>query len=157
MPLTVAHAPTAAAIELVAERDEAGLRLDVLLCRRLPALSRARVRSMLDAGIFAAAGSDFSPGPFAVLMGIQGMVTRRGWDGKVWGANQRITVSEAIAVNTYNGAWASGEETIKGSITAGKLADYVVLADDLHTVDVEKIKDIQIVRTVVGGRTSYQA
>jgi predicted amidohydrolase YtcJ len=114
-------------------------------------------RSMLDAGIHAAAGSDFSPGPFAALMGIQGMVTRRGWDGKVWGANQRITVSEAIAVNTYNGAWASGEEAIKGSITAGKLADYVVLADDPHTLDVEKIKDIQIVRTVVGGRTSYQA
>ena len=102
------------------------------------------------------AGSDFSPGPFAPLMGIQGMVTRKGWDGKMWGANQKISVSEAIAVNTYNGAWASGEEPIKGSITAGKLADYVVLADDPHTVDVEKIKDIQIVRTVVGGMISYQ-
>ena len=108
-------------------------------------------RSLVDAGVYAAAGSDFSPGPFAPLMGIQGMVTRKGWDGKVWGANQRLSVSEAIAVNTYNGAWASGEEAIKGSITAGKLADYVVLADDPHTVDVEKIKDIQIVRTVVGG------
>ena len=85
------------------------------------------------------------------------MVTRTGWDGSVWGANQRISVSEAIAVNTYNGAWASGEEAIKGSITAGKLADYVVLADDPHTVAAEKIKDIQIVRTVVGGRISYQA
>jgi predicted amidohydrolase YtcJ len=114
-------------------------------------------RSMLDAGVYACAGSDFSPGPFAPLMGIQGMVTRKGWDGAVWGANQRITVSEAIAVNTYNGAWASGEEAIKGSITVGKLADYVVLADDPHTVDVEKIKDIQIVRTVVGGRVSHQA
>ena len=114
-------------------------------------------RSLLDAGVYASAGSDFSPGPFAALMGIQGMVTRKGWDGKVWGANQRISVSEAIAVNTYNGAWASGEEAIKGSITTGKLADYVVLADDPHTVDAEKIKDIQIVRTVVGGKTSYQA
>ena len=114
-------------------------------------------RSLLDAGVYAAAGSDFSPGPFAALMGIQGMVTRTGWDGSVWGANQRISVSEAIAVNTYNGAWASGEEAIKGSITAGKLADYVVLADDPHTVAAEKIKDIQIVRTVVGGRISYQA
>ncbi len=114
-------------------------------------------RSLLDAGVYACAGSDFSPGPFAALMGIQGMVTRKGWDGKTWGANQKIGVSEAIAVNTYNGAWASGEEAIKGSITAGKLADYVVLADDPHTVDVEKIKDIQIVRTVVGGRVSYQA
>ena len=114
-------------------------------------------RTMLDAGIVAAAGSDFSPGPFAPLMGIQGMVTRRGWDGKTWGANQRISVAEAIAVNTYNGAWASGEENIKGSITAGKLADYVVLAEDPHTIDEEKIKDIQIVRTVVGGNISYEA
>jgi predicted amidohydrolase YtcJ len=114
-------------------------------------------RSLLDAGVYAAAGSDFSPGPFAPLMGIQGMVTRKGWDGTVWGSNQRLTVSEAIAVNTRNGAWASGEEAIKGSITAGKLADYVVLADDPHTVDVEKIKDIQIVRTVVGGKVSHEA
>lgn len=114
-------------------------------------------RSLLDAGVYAAAGSDFSPGPFAPLMGIQGMVTRRGWDGKVWGVNQKVSVSEAIAINTFNGAWASGEEAIKGSITAGKLADYVVLADDPHTVDAEKIKDIQIVRTVVGGTISHQA
>lgn len=114
-------------------------------------------RSLLDAGVNACAGSDFSPGPFAPLMGIQGMVTRKGWDGKTWGANQKISVSEAIRVNTYNGAWASFEERIKGSITAGKLADYVVLADDPHTIDVEKIKDIQIVRTVVGGSVSYQA
>jgi hypothetical protein len=114
-------------------------------------------RSMLDAGIMACAGSDFSPGPFAPLMGIQGMVTRRGWDGKVWGANQRISVAEAIAVSTYNGAWASGEESIKGSITAGKLADYVMLAEDPHTIDPEKIKDIEIARTVVGGMTSYEA
>lgn len=114
-------------------------------------------RSLLDAGVHAAAGSDFSPGPFAPLMGIQGMVTRKGWDGKTWGANQRVTVSEAIAINTYNGAWASGEETLKGSITAGKLADYVVLADDPHTIDPEKIKDIQIVRTIAGGAITYQA
>ena len=67
-------------------------------------------------------------------MGIQGMVTRTGWDGKTWGANQRITVDEAIRVNTINGAYNSHEEAIKGSITAGKLADFVVLADDPHTV-----------------------
>ena len=114
-------------------------------------------RSFLDAGIPAAAGSDFSPGPFAPLMGIQGMVTRKGWDGTTWGVNQRISVDEALRINTLNGAYASSEETIKGSITPGKLADFVVLADDLHTVNQEKIKDIQIVRTVVGGNTVYQA
>jgi predicted amidohydrolase YtcJ len=113
-------------------------------------------RSLLDAGIHATAGSDFSPGPFAPLMGIQGMVTRTGWDGKTWGANQRVSVDEALQINTLNGAYASFEENIKGSITAGKLADFVILTDDLHTVDKEKIKDIKIVRTVVGGKTVYQ-
>jgi predicted amidohydrolase YtcJ len=114
-------------------------------------------RTLLDAGIVATAGSDFSPGPFAPLMGIQGMVTRTGWDGATWGANQRISVDEAIKVNTINGAYASHEEKLKGSITPGKLADFVVLADDPHTVNQQKIKDIQIVRTVVGGSTAYQA
>jgi len=90
-------------------------------------------------------------------MGIQGMVTRTGWNGEIWGANERVTVDEAIRINTYNGAFASKEEGIKGSIASGKLADFVVLADDPHTVDPEKIKDIKIVRTVVGGATVYQA
>ena len=114
-------------------------------------------RTLLDAGVPCTAGSDFSPGPFAPLMGIQGMVTRTGWDNTTWGANQRISVDEALKVNTLNGAYASHEEAIKGSISVGKLADFVVLADDLHTVDASKIKDIQIVRTVVGGKTVYQA
>jgi predicted amidohydrolase YtcJ len=112
-------------------------------------------RSFLDAGVPAAAGSDFSPGPFAPLMGIQGMVTRTGWNGETWGANQRITLDEALQVNTINGAYASHEEAIKGSITPGKLADFVVLADDPHAVDKSKIKDIEIVRTVTGGSIRY--
>jgi hypothetical protein len=114
-------------------------------------------RTLLDAGIPAAAGSDFSPGPFDPRMGIQGMVTRTGWNGETWGANQRVTVEEALRINTLNGAYNSHEEALKGSITAGKLADFVVLAEDLHTVDPAKIKDIEIVRTVVGGKTVYQA
>ncbi len=104
-----------------------------------------------------AAGSDFSPGPFDPRMAIQGMVTRTGWDGKTWGANQRINVDEALRVNTIKGAYNSHEEAIKGSIAAGKLADFVVLVAGLFTMDKEKIKDVQIVRTVVGGTTVYQA
>jgi predicted amidohydrolase YtcJ len=114
-------------------------------------------RSFIDAGIPVAAGSDFSPGPFDPRMAIQGMVTRTGWDGKTWGANQRISVDEALRVNTINGAYNSHEEAIKGSITPGKLADFVVLSDDPFTMEKEKIKDVQIVRTVVGGSTVYQA
>jgi predicted amidohydrolase YtcJ len=113
-------------------------------------------RTFLDAGIVAAAGSDFSPGPFDVRMAIQGMVTRTGWNGETWGANQRISVDEALRISTLNGAYNSHEEAIKGSITPGKLADFVVLSDDPHTVDKEKIKDIAIVRTVVAGSTVYQ-
>lgn len=112
-------------------------------------------RSFFDNGIRAAAGSDFSPGPFAPLMGIQGMVTRTGWNGEAWGLNQRISVDEALQVNTINGAYNSHEEAIKGCITAGKLADFVILSDDPHIVNQEKIKDIEIVRTVTGGSTVY--
>jgi len=113
-------------------------------------------RSFLDAGIPVCAGSDYDPGPFAPLMGMQGMVTRTGWNGETWGANQRITAAEALRVNTLNGAHASREEAIKGSITAGKLADFVILADDPLTVAPDRIKDIQVVRTVTGGRTVYE-
>jgi predicted amidohydrolase YtcJ len=114
-------------------------------------------RSFIDADIPVAAGSDFYPGPFAPLMGIQGMVTRTGWNGEKWGLNQRITVDEALQVMTSNGAHASHEETIKGSISPGKLADFVVLSADPHTVSPDTIKDIEIVRTVTGGTTVYQS
>jgi hypothetical protein len=114
-------------------------------------------RDFLDAGVPVCAGSDFQPGPFSPLMAIQAMTTRKGWDGKVWGANQKITLDEALRVNTLNGAFASHEEQIKGSITPGKLADFVMLAEDPHTTDPDRIKDIKILRTVTGGRTVYQA
>jgi predicted amidohydrolase YtcJ len=89
------------------------------------------------------------------LMGIQGMVTRKGWNGEVWGANQKITVAEALRVYTKNGAHASFEENLKGTITPGKLADYVMLAADPHKVDPNTIKDIKILRTVTGARPVF--
>ena len=114
-------------------------------------------RGLLDAGVPAAAGSDFNPGPFSPRMAIQAMVTRTGWNGEVWGASQKITVEEALRVNTLNGAYASGEEAIKGSIAPGKLADFVLLAADPHAVDPATIKDIKILKTVTGGATVYEA
>ncbi len=114
-------------------------------------------RTFIDAGIVAAAGSDFPPGPFAPLMAIQAMVTRKGWNGETWGAEQRVTVAEALRISTWNGAYASHEEYVKGSIAPGKYADYVVLAEDPHTVDPDRIKDIKIVRTVTNGSVGYQA
>ena len=114
-------------------------------------------RSFIDSKIKASTGSDFSPGPFAPLMALQGMVTRKGWNDESWGLNQRVNIDEALRIGTLNGAYCAHEEAIKGSITSGKLADFVMLADDPHTVDIQKVKDIKIVRTVVGGRTVYEA
>ncbi len=103
------------------------------------------------------AAQNHSRGPFDPCMAIQGMVTRTGWNGETWGANQRISVDEALPISTINGAYNSHEEAIKGSITPGKLADFVVLSEDPHTVAKEKIKELEIVETVVGGSTIYQA
>ena len=113
-------------------------------------------RSFLDAGIRVPGASDYRPGPFEPMMAIQSLVTRTDYRGRAWGANQRVTVDEALRIGTIHGARASYEEHAKGSITAGKLADFVVLERDPHDVAPEAIKDIRVVRTVVGGRTVHE-
>jgi predicted amidohydrolase YtcJ len=113
-------------------------------------------RSFLDYGIPVAVGSDYLPGPFEPLMGIQSMVTRKDMNGRVWGANQKITLDEALRVSTMHGARGSYEENVIGSITAGKLADFVMLAEDPHEVDPDRIKEIKVARTVIGGRTMHE-
>ena len=112
-------------------------------------------RSFLDYGIPVGPASDYTPGPYEPLMAIQSMVTRKDFAGRVWGPNQKVSVDEAIRICTLNGAFASFEEASKGSITAGKLADFVMLAEDPHDVDPDEIKNIEVARTVVEGRTMH--
>jgi len=114
-------------------------------------------RSFLDYGIPVAPASDFTPGPYEPLMAIQSMVTRKDSQGRVWGASQRISVMEALRVCTVNGAYASFEEHEKGSLTPGKLADFVMLAADPVTADPDAIKDIQVLGTWLGGRRTFTA
>jgi predicted amidohydrolase YtcJ len=114
-------------------------------------------RSFLDAGIPVAPASDYTPGPFEPMMAIQSMVTRKDVRGRVWGPSQRISVTEAMRICTVHGAYASFEENIKGTLVAGKLADFVLLEKDPHTVDPDTIKDIRVLRTVMGGRTVHEA
>lgn len=114
-------------------------------------------RSFIDYGITAAAGSDYGPGPFQPLMGIQGIVTRKGWDGSVWGENQKVTVAEAMKIYTLNGAYASKEEDDKGSISPGKLADFVMLDKDLYRIDPNDILKTNILKTFTGGQEVYEA
>ena len=112
-------------------------------------------RSFLDAGIRVPGASDYTPGPFEPLMAIQSMVTRKDYRGRVWGPSQKVTVDEALTIATINGAYASSEENLKGSIAAGKLADFVMLEKDPHDSDPDQIMNIKVNRTVIGVKTVY--
>ena len=112
------------------------------------------LRSPMDHGIHVAISSDILPiGP---LVGIYAAVTRKGMSGRVFGADEAISIEEAIAGYTIKGAYLGFEEDIKGSLEPGKLADMVVLSDDILTIDPEEIMDIEIEQTYVGGELVYQ-
>ena len=115
------------------------------------------VRSFLDAGVRVTQTSDYPPGPFEPMMALQSSVTRTDMRGNVWGACQRVTAEEAIRVGTLNGAYASFEEHLKGSIEPGKLADLVVLGRDPLREAPGSLISIPVERTMVGGRWVFEA
>jgi len=115
-------------------------------------------RSLLDAGAVLAFGSDWPVAPMVPLMGIYGAVTRRTLDGKNpngWIPEQKITVAEAVHAYTVAAAYAEGEETIKGSIAPGKLADLVVLSEDIFHVDPVEIENTRVDTTIFNGKVIY--
>jgi len=114
-------------------------------------------RTAIDMGIHVAGHSDSTVSAADPLLRIQDMVTRRGSNGVAYGPNQRIGVEEAIKVWTLDGAYATFEEKTKGSITPGKLADFAVLRKDPRKVDPDRIKDIVVDATYVGGARIWQA
>lgn len=114
-------------------------------------------KSFLEAGIPVAPASDFTPGPYEPLMAIQSMVTRKDTQGRVWGPSQRISAEQALTICTRNGAYASFEENDKGTITPGKLADFVMLEQSPLDTDPDGIKDIQVLGTWLGGRQTFTA
>lgn len=115
------------------------------------------VRSFLDAGINVTQTSDYPPGPFEPMMALQSSVTRTDMSGNVWGPSQKISVEEAIRVGTINGAYASYEENVKGSLENGKFADLVVLEKNPTQVDPSELIDIKIERTMVDGKWVYES
>ena len=114
-------------------------------------------RTAIDMGIPVAGHSDSPISAAYPLRRIQDMVTRQDFTGTVHGGNQRVSVDEAIKVWTLDGAYATFEENIKGSITPGKLADFVVLDQDPREVSPETIQDIVIEATYLGGEKVYTA
>jgi predicted amidohydrolase YtcJ len=122
------------------------------------------LRSILDAGVVVAGGSDHMIGfdsrqainPFNPFLGMWVAITRTAVDGSVIGANQTVTREEALRMWTMAGAWLTSEESLKGSLEPGKLADFVVVSKDLLACPVGEIKDIEALLTVVGGRVVYR-
>jgi hypothetical protein len=91
------------------------------------------------------------------MMALQSEVTRTDMKGNVWGASQKISVEEAIRVGTMNGAYASYEEKLKGSIEPGKLADLVVLGRDPFHEDPSALVSTPVERTMTGGKWVYES
>ncbi len=117
-------------------------------------------RSLLDAGARVAFGSDWFVAPPIPLMGVYAAVTRRTLDDANpagWVPEQKISVEEALTAYTRTAAYASFEEGEKGSLAPGKLADLVLLDQDVTTVAPERIREVRVLRTIVGGRSKFEA
>jgi predicted amidohydrolase YtcJ len=114
------------------------------------------IKTMLDAGLQITSGSD-GPAywPLDSLRDLGTAVCRQTWTGKTVGADQAITVDQAIRMFTINAAYNAFEEKIKGSIEIGKIADFAVLANNPHEVDPAKIKDIPVDMTIVDGKVAF--
>lgn len=116
-------------------------------------------KSMVDKGVKIACGSDAPVETFNVLYGIYEAVTRKDLTGQPtegWLKNQALTVDEALYGYTMGGAFSSFEEDIKGSIEIGKLADMVVLSEDIFNIDSDDIKDVKIEKTIFNGNIIYE-
>ena len=113
------------------------------------------MRELLDAKLVVSGGSDWPGAPNNPFVNIYFYVTRKTQEGEVIGAAQKISRNEALRVETLANAYMTFEETLKGSIEAGKLADFVILSDDVLTVPEERILEIRPLATYVGGRRVY--
>ena len=116
-----------------------------------------RIKSLMNAGLVVAGGSDSPVVSSNPLIGIYAAVTRRARTGQVVLPEECISLNQALAMYTINGAYASFEEGIKGSITRGKLADVVMLGADLMKLPPEQIKDIRIEMTIIDGKIVWEA
>ncbi len=112
-------------------------------------------RTFLNHGVRLAFGTDWNVAPLNPMLGLYAAVTRATLDGKNpngWFPEQKLTVAEAVEAYTMGSAYAEFQEKDKGSIGPGKLADMVLLSDDLFSIDPVKIRDVKVLTTWVGGK-----
>lgn len=113
-------------------------------------------RSMLDKGIRILANSDWPGVPANPFIGIYAMVTRKNHLGDIISPEEAVSLKEAIKAYTVDAAYAEFDENIKGSIEEGKLADIIILSEDPFSIDPEKLLDIKVLKTIIGGRIVYE-
>lgn len=117
-------------------------------------------RTFLNHGVRLALGTDWNVAPLNPMLTLYAATTRATLDGKNpggWFPEQKLTVAEAVQAYTMGSAYAEFQEKEKGSIAPGKLADMVLLSEDIFTIDPAKIRDVKVVRTIVGGKTVWDA
>lgn len=117
-------------------------------------------RALLDSGAVLAFGSDSPVAPLNPLFGVWGAVTRQTADGANqggWIPEQKITVDEAVRAFTWGSAYAEFQENWKGTLTTGKLADIIILSDDIFTIDPVKIPQVRVLTTIADGRVVFEA
>ncbi len=116
-------------------------------------------RSLLETGVIIPAGTDFPVEPVNPFRTFLAAITRQdedGWPAGGWFPEQKMTRDEALRSMTIWGAYAAFEEDLKGSITPGKLADFVVLSQDIMAIAPERILDTEVVMTILGGEVVYR-
>src|SRR5882724_7436068 len=117
-------------------------------------------RTFLNHGVRLALGTDWNVAPLNPMLGLYAATTRATLDGKNpggWFPEQKLTLPEALEAYTMGSAYAEFQENQKGSITPGKLADMVLLSDDVLSIDPMKIRDVKVVKTWVGGKLVYDS
>ena len=117
-------------------------------------------KSFMNAGITTTFGSDWTVAPLNPLLGIYAACTRQTLDGKNksgWQPQEKVSVEEAVRAYTINNAFAAFEEKEKGSLEPGKFADFVVLSENIFTIEPEQIKQVKVLKTVLGGKVIFDA
>lgn len=117
-------------------------------------------RSLLDSGATLAFGTDWTVAPLDPMLTIYAATTRRTLDGKNsngWIPEQKISVEEAVRAYTVGSAYAEFTDTVKGTLTPGKLADVIIISRDIFKIDAKEIEKVKVVMTIVDGRVVYEA
>lgn len=117
-------------------------------------------RSLLDSGAILAFGTDWDVAPLNPMFGVYAAVTRRTLDDKNpngWMPEQKISVEETVRAYTYGSAYAEFQENVKGTLEIGKLADMVILSDDIFSINPNDINKTKVLTTIVDGKIVFQS